>query len=256
MRGLKDHRILVTGATGLIGRAVTERFQKEGAHVFAASRSPQKASGLATKIGSEGGPTVKGVGLDLSMSINIAHLVSELDTKNKLPHTIICCASNREAIRNDDSRSVRNRLRELMDVDVTGHIELVRLSANAFLSPLKSVVWLSSIYALAGADSTIYEDTNVRPSPVQYAAAKAAVLGAVRSLAATYAPHVRVNAIVAGGVRDEQTDRFVEAYSRKTLLGRMAKSAEIASIVAFLASDDASYITGAYITADGGFLAQ
>ena len=68
---------------------------------------------------------------------------------------------------------------------------------------------------------------------------------------------IRVNAVIAGGVESpgRQSAKFRAAYGRKTMLRRMARVEEIASAVAFLASDDASYITGAALAVDGGYTA-
>jgi NAD(P)-dependent dehydrogenase (short-subunit alcohol dehydrogenase family) len=94
------------------------------------------------------------------------------------------------------------------------------------------------------------------PTPVTYAATKSAISGLVAYLAATWREQgVRVNAVVAGGVArpDRQPGDFARRYAAKTMLGRMARPDEIAAAVAFLASDDSSYVTATTLTVDGGF---
>jgi NAD(P)-dependent dehydrogenase (short-subunit alcohol dehydrogenase family) len=96
------------------------------------------------------------------------------------------------------------------------------------------------------------------PTPVQYAAVKAAAEGATRWLAAMWGERgVRVNALVPGGVAStqRQSEEFVKRYSEKTMLRRMATAEEVASAAAFLASDEASYITGQCLVVDGGLTA-
>jgi NAD(P)-dependent dehydrogenase (short-subunit alcohol dehydrogenase family) len=96
------------------------------------------------------------------------------------------------------------------------------------------------------------------PTPVQYSAVKAAAEGATRWLAAAWGERgVRVNALVAGGVasKQRQSSEFVKRYSEKTMLCRMALADEVASAAAFLASDEASYITGHCLVVDGGLTA-
>jgi NAD(P)-dependent dehydrogenase (short-subunit alcohol dehydrogenase family) len=99
-----------------------------------------------------------------------------------------------------------------------------------------------------------------RPAPTiaAYAAAKAGVDSLTRSLAMEWAPKVRVNAVDVGLCRTEQTDDHygsddrVAAIERTIPLGRMARPVEVGHVVAFLASDLASYVSGARVACDGG----
>lgn len=99
------------------------------------------------------------------------------------------------------------------------------------------------------------------PGRNAYSAAKAGVLGMTRALACEWARSgVRVNAVAPGYVRTELVARLVEqgavngaAIARRTPMGRMAEPAEIASVIAFLASPAASYITGTTLSVDGGW---
>ncbi len=89
-----------------------------------------------------------------------------------------------------------------------------------------------------------------------YAAAKAAVVSLTRSIAMELAPAVTVNCIAPGviatSVADSATGEFLESWVQRSLLKRMGKPSEIAGAVAFLASDDASYVTGTMIPVSGG----
>jgi NAD(P)-dependent dehydrogenase (short-subunit alcohol dehydrogenase family) len=93
-----------------------------------------------------------------------------------------------------------------------------------------------------------------------YQAAKAGLLGLTRSLAVDYAPAVRVNALVIGAVRSPALEmaspRLKEEIVAGTPLGRFAEPGEIAQAVAYLASDDASFITGSALVIDGGWTIQ
>ncbi|MGD9744615.1 MAG: SDR family NAD(P)-dependent oxidoreductase, partial [Dongiaceae bacterium] len=92
-----------------------------------------------------------------------------------------------------------------------------------------------------------------------YSAAKAGLLGLTRQLAVELAPEIRVNAIVPGAVKTPMLDGWNEDpadmkawLERFVPLNRIARPEEMAGVIAFLASDDASYLTGATIVADGG----
>lgn len=118
-----------------------------------------------------------------------------------------------------------------------------------------SIVNIASIYGVTGPDFTVYEGTDLT-TPAAYAAIKGGVIAHSRFLASYYGRSgVRVNALCAGGVRADQPAEFIDAYSRRTCLGRMAEAEEIAPAVAFLASDAASYITGTAMMVDGGWTA-
>ncbi|MGG1664122.1 SDR family oxidoreductase [Brevibacillus sp. NRS-1366] len=118
-----------------------------------------------------------------------------------------------------------------------------------------SVVNISSIYGMNGPDFSLYEDLSFN-TPPSYAASKAAVLGLTRYLAAYWGScGVRVNAITPGGVQDGQLEIFVNRYSKRTPLGRMAEKHEMDGAAIFLLSDASSYVTGHNLAVDGGWSA-
>ena len=118
-----------------------------------------------------------------------------------------------------------------------------------------SIINLGSTYGVVGNDFTVYEGTDMT-GPMAYSAIKGGIINLTRYMASYFGPHnVRVNSVCPGGIFDNQPPTFVKNYSRKTPLRRMGKPEEIAAVVLFLASDAASYITGATIMVDGGWTA-
>jgi len=92
--------------------------------------------------------------------------------------------------------------------------------------------------------------------PVAYSAIKAGIINFTKYLAAYYGPfNVRVNSVSPGGIFDGQPKQFVEQYEEKVPLRRMGKPGDIAPAVAFLISDDSSYVTGHNLVVDGGWTA-
>ena len=235
--------IIVTGGTGLIGTAICRRLADDGACIISTSRRvPQtKADGLHA------------MRMDLSKPTEIDKAFTAIARKHGTAHALIANASCRESLEQSFDKITSRHFTDICDVDVAGHF----LCARNFVRQLPknqngSIVFVSSIYAVAGADPEL------SGAPPQYAAAKAGILGLTRALAARWGKRgIRVNAVIAGGVAapDRQEPNFRRAYSKRTMLGRMAAPEEVAAAVAFLASDEAAYITGAALAVDGGYTA-
>ncbi len=258
MRGLEQRIALVTGATGLIGRAIVLRLAEEGATVVIASRQAEKARSFIQTVSPGIACRLVPLELNLGSEESIQAGFDWMGEHVGIPAILIANASLREELAHPFDQLAHSQFSHLMEVDIAGHFLCARhIVEHHPAGTSMSVVFLSSIYAEAGVDLSIYLE-GMSPAPPQYAAVKAASLGMTRYLAGLWGDRgVRVNAVVAGGVRsaERQKEEFAANYSRKTMLRRMAAPEEIASAVVFLASEDASYITGTFLNVDGGFLA-
>lgn len=238
---------VVTGSTRGIGRAIAERFVAEGARVVVNSRSAESAEAAALEIGGE---TV-GVGADVSSAADAQRMVDgALEAFGGLD-VMVCNAGI--AMPRDSLEISEDDWRRTLDVDLTGVFFCAQRAARVMLERGKgAVVTISSLQAFAPLARR-----------AAYAAAKGGVVAMTRSLAAEWAPHVRVNSVAPGYVATPMVRELVaqgrvdpEAVSRRTPFARMAEPAEIASAVLFLASDEASFITGETIMVDGGWVSS
>lgn len=122
-----------------------------------------------------------------------------------------------------------------------------------------SIINISSIYGMLSPDQRIYEYRRAEEpfyKPVAYAVTKGGVLNLTRYLATYWAEQgVRVNTLTLAGVYNNQDERFLEGYTTKVPLGRMARADEYNGAVIFLACDASSYMTGSNLIVDGGYSA-
>jgi NAD(P)-dependent dehydrogenase (short-subunit alcohol dehydrogenase family) len=115
-----------------------------------------------------------------------------------------------------------------------------------------AIVNIGSTYGVVAPDWGLYEGTEIG-SPAAYSVSKAGLIHLTKWLATTLAPAIRVNCVSPGGISRNQPEAFVRRYSSRTPLGKMGTENDVASAACFLASPQASYITGQNLVVDGGY---
>ena len=150
--------------------------------------------------------------------------------------------------------------KQVLDVNLTGvFLSCQVIGGRMVQAGGGSIINISSIYGLVSPDQRIYlnphsEERFVKPAA--YGVSKAGLLSLTRYLATYWADRkVRVNALSLGGVFNHQAEWFVANYAQRTPMRRMARQDEYNGAILFLASDASSYMTGANLVIDGGWIA-
>ena len=150
---------------------------------------------------------------------------------------------------------------QVMEVNVKGTLLSCQVVGARMAEARRgSIVNISSIYGMLSPVQELYEFRRSKGveffKPVAYSVSKSALYNLTRYLATYWAKSgVRVNTLTLAGVRNDQPKEFVDAYTARMPLGRMADVGEVVGPVVFLASDASSYVTGANLVADGGWSA-
>ncbi len=243
---LENKIALVTGGTSGIGLATAERFVTEGAHVYITGRRQAELDAAAEKLG----PNVTAVRGDVSSMADLDALYATIGKAHGRLDVLFANAGGGAFVPLD--QVTEEHFDKYFGINVKGTLFTVQ-KALPLMPPGSAIVLNASIVSVQGV-----------PGFTVYAATKAAL----RSFARTWSVDlkdrkIRVNVVSPGvvvtpgyknelGMSDEQIGQFEAQAATTTPIGRSGTPDEIAKAVVFLASDDASYITGVELFVDGG----
>ena len=235
---------IVTGAGGGIGRGIAVTLAERGYRVIITSRTAGDLEGtrdLVDKAGSSGVVVVADLKDPRTPSLLLR---SALDSFGRV-----------DGLVNNAALNIFTPFWDQSDRDLDDMIE-TNLTAVFFLCQEMASYWVRNGLTGAIVNISSAEDTIAYPDQVPYASSKGGLLSVTKVLALELGPFgIRVNAVSPGSV---DTDMTPDIYRREAPelipLGRLGKPREIGTCVAFLLSDDASYVTGTSIYADGGYM--
>lgn len=238
---IEDKVAIVTGGSSGIGKAIVERYAWEGAEVVIADVDREKGEEVAEETGSDF------IKCDVSDFESVENLVEEtVERYGKLD--IMVNNAGIGAVEGIEDMDVED-YQKIRSIDLDGVVYGCKAAAPHLRETEGTIINMASIYGLVGdVGSTAYN------------ASKGGVVNLTRSVASDLADgNVRVNSICPGFVDTPMTEgvqedeEFMQHIKNQTPLERLAEPEEIASVAAFLASEEASYITGANIPVDGGW---
>lgn len=239
---MTDKRVaIVTGASRGIGRAIAMALVESNHEVIGTATSQQGADGITDYLDGSG----HGYCLDISTQESIQAFYAEIKDKHDAPLVLV---NNAGVTR--DNIALRMKDDEWEDIIETNLTSIFRMTRACLRGMTKArwgrIVNLSSVVGSMG-----------NPGQSNYAAAKAGMEGYSRSLASELGSRgITVNCIAPGFIATDMTESIAEEQKEQLLsrvpAGRLGEAAEVAALVAFLASDHAAYITGETVHINGG----
>jgi 3-oxoacyl-[acyl-carrier protein] reductase len=243
---LKDKVALVTGASRGIGKAIIEHLGAQGAYVVGTATSESGAAAITENLKAKN-LAGEGCVLNVTDPTSIEALLKHLQTGNKQPLILV----NNAGITRDNLmlRMSEEDWQAVIDTNLTS---VYRLSKGV-LRPMMKAEWgrIINIGSVVG--------TSGNPGQANYCAAKAGIIGFTKSLAQEIGSrNITVNVVAPGFIETDMTNELKPEYRdlliERIPLKRIGKPEDIAAMVAFLASDEAAYITGQTMHVNGGMI--
>ncbi len=256
LTNLAGRTALITGAAGYLGSILSSALAERGAKLLLVDCDLNSLSQLAQTINSNYGEIAIPYCFDLEGDESRSSLISQVIEQGRLDILVnnasFVGTSNIEGWNSPFLEQSLDSWRRAFELNLTAIFHLTQgLFPLLSKSQFASVINIASIYGSLGPDWSLYKNLDMS-NPAAYSTSKAGVIHLTRWLSSTLAPKVRVNAISPGGIFRFQDKEFVDRYTAKTPLNRMATEQDIVGALIYFASDMSLYTTGQNLIIDGG----
>ena len=259
MNNLSEKVVFLTGAAGLLGTQYATALSSVGANVVLADINYNKCKKIEKELKEKNNVSPFSIKMDISNKKSIDNAIAKVMKKFSKIDVLV---NNAVFPETQKERSIQvekfplELWNKIFAVNVTGVFLCNQKIGSIMVKQKKgSIINISSMYGVVAADQRIYGNSGLN-STAAYAVTKSSLFNFTRYLASYWRnTGVRINTLTLGGVENNQDPKFIQKYSEKTMIGRMAKKNEFTGALIFLSSDASSYMTGSNMVVDGGWTA-
>lgn len=258
MLSFKNKTVMITGGAQNFGLEIATGFAEMGASLMLTSRDKKKAHDKALELADKFGVSASGFGMDVTDEKAVEETFAEVFSASggEVAALVNNAGGHGPGTTGTLEKEPLSSWNGYLTANMTGTFLCLREYARHMIKKgCGSVVNIASVTSLLGRDRIVYEGLPMMPNPIPYTASKAGVIGLTYDSAAYLGKFgIRVNAVSPGGFERGQPEKFIKAYSERTMLGRMGRDGfDLKGAVVFLSSDAAAYVTGHNLYVDGGF---
>ena len=253
--------VILTGAAGRLGRHHCQVLSEVGANVVLFDLDVEECERLAEDLAKKHGTNPMGLGVDISKKPEVFSAVDTVvKIYGKIDVLINNAVANQLTVFDGNLHEFEDFPLEVwqanLDVNLTGAFLCCQAVGKQMVKQGGGVVLnIGSVYGVVACDQRIYGDSKINSS-IAYASTKGGLINFTRYLASYWqGKNIRVNCLSPGGVFNNQTQEFVENYTHRTMLKRMATPDDLASALLYLVSDASQWVTGTNMIVDGGWTA-
>ncbi|MCA1809269.1 MAG: SDR family NAD(P)-dependent oxidoreductase [Kiritimatiellia bacterium] len=255
MLSLKGKVAVMTGGAGKYGRQIVAALAEAGADTYIASRNVAELEKVAA-LHRERGEQVTALALDLADEASV----------KALRDVVLCRAGQVDVLVNNAVARVTRGWDDCLEnfdrswhINATGLHAITRCFGEAMIERKSgSIINIGSMMGMVGVEQHNYDGTSMGGWSPDYFFHKGGMINYTRFCGSYFGRfNVRCNCVSPGGLQQpDHQERFVQNYSERTQLGRMAGETDLKGVIVFLASDASAYVTGANIPVDGGYTAK